>query len=196
MAAGSPSGSCGGAIEHLLPAPDPLLYGVWKAFAPSNVKAFTWRLLLDRLATLDNLLRRRVIVSLGDASCKLCHNHMETSFHLLFSCAFSQQVWQRCFSWLGMVAFSSTSPRDHLLAFRLGHNSLQLRVARAIWMSIVWSLWLARNELIFRDDPVDVGTIIELVQCRSWHWIKVNVAGFPYSFAAWSLSPLNCIIGL
>lgn len=106
--------------EPTLPVADAVFSGVWRSFAPSGVKAFTWRLLLDRIATMDNLLQHHVLPSTAAANCRLCQNQLETSFHLLFTCSFAVGLWHRCSSWLDLSFSTSSSSRDHLLAFLAG----------------------------------------------------------------------------
>lgn len=123
-----------------VPVTDSVISDIWRSFAPSNIKAFTWRLLLDRIASRENLLKRHVLPSVDAATCILCQCHVETSFHLLFSCSFAMQVWQRCFSWLCLSPSSPSSVREHLSEFQLGRSSSQKKAARAIWMARVWSI--------------------------------------------------------
>ncbi|XP_057432161.1 uncharacterized protein LOC130724912 [Lotus japonicus] len=47
--------------DPLLPTQDHALSEVWKSLAPSNIKAFSWRLLLDRIASRENLLKRQLV---------------------------------------------------------------------------------------------------------------------------------------
>lgn len=156
--------------ENDLPLSDPVMSDIWSSFAPSNIKAFTWRLLLDRIASLENLLKRNIIDSPGAATCKMCQSNLESSFHLLFSCSFSVGVWQQCLSWLGLVLAPSTSVREHFTVFQSGYNNSQKRAVRAIWMAAAWSLWMARNDVIFREKSPDLEQILELIKRRSWQW--------------------------
>ncbi|XP_057432142.1 uncharacterized protein LOC130724891 [Lotus japonicus] len=68
------TGGKGAAVAYwdapvLLP-PDPVYNRVWKALTPSNVKAFSWRLLLDIIPSLMNLWKRKVLLSSEEAICK------------------------------------------------------------------------------------------------------------------------------
>lgn len=49
---------------------------IWTAPLPSNNKAFAWRLLLGRIQTRDNLLKRHVINGFEESLCPQCvHLH-------------------------------------------------------------------------------------------------------------------------
>lgn len=54
----------------LLP-PDPVFTRVWKSVAPSNVKAFAWRVMMGRIPCLQNLWKRNVLRSQEEAICKV-----------------------------------------------------------------------------------------------------------------------------
>lgn len=89
--------------ERDQPVLDPCFAALWKSFCSSSVKGFAWRLLLDRIPSKENLLKRHILVSMADAHCVLCQDQLETSYHLLFSCSISVGVWQSCFSWFEVL---------------------------------------------------------------------------------------------
>ncbi|XP_057443205.1 uncharacterized protein LOC130735120 [Lotus japonicus] len=181
--------------ESDLPEADPVFISVWTSFAPSNVKGFAWRVLLDRIACRENLLKRRVIASISDASCVFCNSHLESSFHVLFSCPFSMQIWQGCFQWLGCSLFQSNTIREHFFQFRFGTNKLQQRLSHSIWLAAIWSLWLVRNDIFFRGGTAAIEVVLESIKRRSWQWNKANMRGFSYSSSDWFLNPHLCIVG-
>lgn len=51
----------------------------WCCKAPSKVLAFSWQLVLDRLPTRNNILRRLVILDASQITCVLCGSHDETA---------------------------------------------------------------------------------------------------------------------
>ncbi|XP_058775750.1 uncharacterized protein LOC131650024 [Vicia villosa] len=51
---------------------DEAFHFVWKADVPYNIKAFGWRLLLDRLPTKESLVRRGIPLSFENSRCTLC----------------------------------------------------------------------------------------------------------------------------
>ncbi|GMI75617.1 hypothetical protein like AT5G65005 [Hibiscus trionum] len=64
---------------------------------------------------------------------------------------------------------------------------------KRLWVACVsallWSLWLARNERIFRGKRLTSDEICFLVKLRSYYWIKVGVEGELMSEAAWWTCP-------
>jgi hypothetical protein len=76
---------------------------LWNCSAPSKVQAFGWQLLLDRIPTRQNLLRRSINLANGDQNCVCCGTELESAVHLFIYCDFSRQVWAMIFDWLGQV---------------------------------------------------------------------------------------------
>jgi len=74
---------------------------LWQAKDKPKVLTTAWRILLDRVPTRANLIRRRVIVNLF--MCPLCNLSEETSQHLFLDCVFAQRVWSRCYRWIGVL---------------------------------------------------------------------------------------------
>ncbi|XP_057432140.1 uncharacterized protein LOC130724887 [Lotus japonicus] len=147
----------------LLP-PDPIFTRVWKSVAPSNVKAFAWRVMLNRIPCLQNLWKRNVLRSQEEAICKVCCLGVESCEHLLFSCPVSLDIWRQCYWWLGVYTALPMNPREHLLQFQFGGNQKQQRGADAIWLAVIWTLWLIRNDIIFRNGEVDLSAALEMVK--------------------------------
>jgi hypothetical protein len=55
--------------EFLSETKEMVFGSVWKSPAPSKVVAFSWQLLLDRIPTKDNLLRRRILPPKASVRC-------------------------------------------------------------------------------------------------------------------------------
>ncbi|XP_057423645.1 uncharacterized protein LOC130717441 [Lotus japonicus] len=176
----------------LLP-PDPVFTRVWKSVAPSNVKAFAWRVMLGRIPCLQNLWKRNVLRSQEEAICKVCCLGVESCEHLLFSCPVSLDMWRQCYWWLGVYTALPVNPREHLLQFQFGGNQKQQRGADAIWLAVIWTLWLIWNDIIFRNGEVDLSAALEMVKWRSWLWIKHKSSGLSCSLFEWSTHPVICL---
>lgn len=60
---------------------------IWKAYVPSKVKIFGWRMLRDRLPTRKQLHNRQIIHHLNDIVRVFCNLQVEDLNHVLFNCA-------------------------------------------------------------------------------------------------------------
>lgn len=126
--------------EPSLGPADPVFELIWHSHAPSNVKAFAWRCLLDRVPTCENLIRRGVVLEDEAAVCRLCGENVETTSHLLFSCAVSMDIWRACDKWIGVQTALPITTRDHLLQFDFGGSMKQRCGLFTIWLACIWSI--------------------------------------------------------
>ncbi|KAK7274638.1 hypothetical protein RIF29_15734 [Crotalaria pallida] len=63
-----------------------LLKVIWKANAPLKSKAFGWRILINKIPTKMNLIRRGIELSTDQRLCALCREQDESTNHLFFAC--------------------------------------------------------------------------------------------------------------
>jgi hypothetical protein len=87
------------------PVEDFVFKHLWKCGPPTKVCAFSWQLILDRIQTKDNLLKRRII-QVQHGNCSLCGETSETGRHLFLHCRFVAKVWYDIIRWV----FFSSSP--------------------------------------------------------------------------------------
>ena len=71
-----------------------------------------------------------------------------------------------------------------------GFNSSQSDALLVIWAAVIWT---QRNGLIFREEVVDVGKVIDLVQYFSWLWLIGKCRDLSYSFFEWVSNPIPCL---
>lgn len=72
----------------------------WTCCAPSKVLAFSWKLLLNRLSTYLNLLKRNAFPGTHPCVCVLYVIEQEYACHLFLQCSFTTQVWYFIYRWL------------------------------------------------------------------------------------------------
>ena len=74
---------------------------VWKSWAPSKVVVFSWQLILDKIPSRLNLVRRGVPLPESGLGCIFCDESSESSVHLFVSCPSTSPVWYQVSKWLG-----------------------------------------------------------------------------------------------
>lgn len=122
--------------------------GYGKASVSQNIRSFCWLLLKDRLST-RNILRRKHM-HLDSYDCELCNQGIkETTEHLLLHCPFAQQCW----GLIGLAVSTSSDILDNFNALRDQIHSLFFMEAIIL---ICWTIWLARNELIFNANQISL----------------------------------------
>jgi hypothetical protein len=135
---------------------------VWKCFAPSKVRGFTWQLLHGRIPTRQNLVARHVIPDGEDNSCVLCGEGIETELHLFLYCEIALLVWMEIFDWL-QVPFSLPHNLFSVFNCLLGvsNRKLEKNGLTMIGCAVVWNLWRRRNKILFDEGGGNVEELVE-----------------------------------
>jgi hypothetical protein len=121
----------------------PAFSWLWKCSCQPKHKVFFWLLMMDRLSTRKLLKRKNML--LQDYSCILCNANVEESlFHLFLDCPFAVQCW----AYIDIQVDADLNPFQNLQNFR---DQLQVPFFMEIIILMCWSIWKARNDLIFRQ---------------------------------------------
>ena len=122
--------------NHGLGHPCGIFNQLWQVKAFPNALTTAWRILMDKMPTRCNLIRRGVIAS--SSSCEMCRALEETSHHLFLECRFAQRVWSQCFRWIGILGAQHKDLKVHFENFHLVHMSCkQNLVWKGMWVAIV-----------------------------------------------------------
>jgi hypothetical protein len=123
---------------------------LWGCFCQPKHKVFFWLLIKDRLST-RNILKRKSM-ALDSYNCVLCtENVEETIEHLFLHCSFATQCW----SLLNLDIPSNSTFPDIVIHFK---SSLQSQFFMVVIILMCWTIWSARNDLIFKGIPANQGT--------------------------------------
>lgn len=68
---------------------------LWETKVPSKIKIFSWRMLLDKLPSRKQLIRRNTIPDTVENLCSLCSSSEESITRLLFNCQISVWIWKQ-----------------------------------------------------------------------------------------------------
>ncbi|KAL5141585.1 hypothetical protein HKD37_09G024901 [Glycine soja] len=135
---------------------------VWNLNVPPRAAIFSWRLILDRLPTRGNLLRRNV--QMQDTSCPLCGNAQEE-----------------------MVGPIASSPAAHFIQFYEGYAVGQNQSHRyGWWVALTNSIWKHRNHVVFEGNHFQPSKVMDDALFLNWSWLKTREKHFSFSFNQWS----------
>ena len=161
-----------------------------KAFP--NVISITWRVLLGRIPTRVCLSRRGMM--LNTMLCALCQTKDESCQHIFIECPYAQSMWTLCFKWIGISFVQHNVLLMHFESLCLSQvNNEQNLLWKGVWATIVSYIWEHRNSIVFKQGVVDVEEIFQMVQVKSWQWLKHKGQPFNYSLVDWVLNLLICI---
>lgn len=73
---------------------------LWKVKGPSKILHFGWRIILNRLATKDNLHKKGIEAIANKLFCVFCGDEVESLNHLLSSCGILSAIWSFVYIWM------------------------------------------------------------------------------------------------
>jgi len=127
---------------------------------------FSWHL---RIGSQPELICSGVITDLAGSVCALCGLSTESVDYLFVTCGVASELWYRIFRWLGWLL---VLPRDLVGLFDvlLGLDG-RVKIRRGfllIWHTVVWTIWTARNDLVFSSMALDVEELVHKIQFSPW----------------------------
>ncbi|KAK8497165.1 hypothetical protein V6N12_066015 [Hibiscus sabdariffa] len=161
--------------------PDVVWENVWERLAPSNVECFVWRLLHGLLPSKLELSKRG-ISQISDLRCAFCLQEVESTDHVFFGCSFAWSIWCK---WYKIWDVQCARPVEGKNFFNSWSSICPMVRVLPLWkmafFAISWSLWICRNELIFREWNKKVELIIETDCETAVFWIN-NPNTTPFAF--------------
>ncbi|EOX95147.1 Uncharacterized protein TCM_004701 [Theobroma cacao] len=145
---------------------------MWARLAPPKVEVFVWQLMKGRIVCKEELVKRNLLHREA-AVCNVCNNDVESINHLFFIC---RAVWDVWCMWLADWGNISCFPGD-APAFFLAWNNCPVDIARRkVWrmsfFTIVWSIWLYKNKMVFDGLTWDACKVLEIIKIRMAWWVK------------------------
>ncbi|KAM6600853.1 hypothetical protein CsatA_020462 [Cannabis sativa] len=133
----------------------------WKLRVPPKVHQLMWRALSGCLATKDQLTTKHITL---DQACPMCNQVPETIYHLLVQCSFARSCWHlSVLNWSHTPMESFWDWFSHIL---LQHSS----TAQEELLMVLWAIWYARNEVVWRDKSMSAAEVILLARVVLNQW--------------------------
>jgi hypothetical protein len=166
---------------------------IWESPAPSKVIAFSWQLIYDRLPTKDNLFSRGVLLQASDTNCVWCGQNTESSKHLFLHCYKAIRVWYEVCKWLGVLIIMPPDIMTLLDCFcGVARNKKAKKGFLLVWHTVIWSIWRARNDVIFNGISKEPLELVEEIKVLSWKWSVDCLKITPCLFYEWCWDPGDC----
>jgi hypothetical protein len=124
----------------------------------------------------------------------MCDEVVESANHLFLHCPTAMKVWDEVMCWLGLLFL--TPPNLFVMwdcwdgAF--SHKKIRKGVGM-IWHAVVWSIWRARNDIIFNNLTRDVEEVVEEIKVMSWRWGLSRLETTACLFYEWQWNPIECL---
>uniref|UniRef100_A0A803PR88 Reverse transcriptase domain-containing protein n=1 Tax=Cannabis sativa TaxID=3483 RepID=A0A803PR88_CANSA len=144
----------------------------WQIKVPPKVLHFSWRVITGCLPTKVQLQTKHIHVVL---SCPFCHGEPETIFHVLVQCRFAHSCWHRS------AISSGTGTQTGFKHWFINVTNGGKEYKAAEVLMIAWQIWNARNDILWKLDPV-LDYNDQVLDKEHWtkplaNTIKVNVDG-------------------
>ncbi|XP_058752491.1 uncharacterized protein LOC131625668 [Vicia villosa] len=150
---------------------------IWKMEVPFKIKAFGWRVLVNRLPTKDLLLRKGITFSGDFSKCVFCGVHPESMMHSFFLCPSVALVWSSMARWIGKPY--GGMEENCLGGFLDWLSFCKMKKVKegklgVVWLATLWSLWLYRNGVCFRNEVWNVDNTIWSIKVLVWKWAFIG----------------------
>ncbi|KAF5807675.1 putative RNA-directed DNA polymerase [Helianthus annuus] len=156
----------------------------WFKWLPIKCNVFVWRLGINKLATMDALQKRNIPGI--DMRCVMCGDEDESAEHLFTSCCVATVIWQQVCRWCNIPNMVVFSIKDLLEAHDFcGLNSGKKEVVKGVIRVACWSIWRARNEMIFSSKPISIGGIISEIKSVGFLWLHSRSKSLKVSWDNW-----------
>lgn len=170
-----------------------LFKSFWKVKAPQKVLAFSWKEIKNRIPTKESLNKMRVLGNSKNLFCVFCNGEIENTDHIFIQCKVAYKVWMKVYGWIGLVVILPSKMSELYLQHMGSFGKKYVRKRElGVWHAVVWSLWLERNDIIFKNGEFQMGRVIEMIKFRSWSWMAIEKE-WKYHFVRWCMNPLECM---
>lgn len=164
---------------------------LWRNLVLVKIKAFGWRIFLNKVATKDQLKKRGSCLPLNDRNCVMCSQPEEDLNHILFDCLFSSKVWVLVGDWSGCgISYVGNTWKHFLSWCEMTYNQSRKGKSGLIWLAVVWSILKVKNYIIFNNAKCNLNDNFENIKFLA---LKLSCIGeIPYSnsnFYDFSMSP-------
>jgi len=131
---------------------------------------------------MNSFLAERRIIKYEESHCPFCCKEIETINHLFHWCPMTWSLWGRFLNWFGCLGCLHKDPYQHLQEWSgLINGNFQRRAITLLCKGLYWSIWIARNRLIFESKAPDWDMIFDLTFHRLALWLKSSVRNFSYT---------------
>ncbi|XP_074314592.1 uncharacterized protein LOC141649814 [Silene latifolia] len=135
---------------------------LWHLPGPHTWKILVWRIISGTLSVGSEFARRKISV---EYSCPLCRNleAMETRNHLFRDCVVVKRLWAASPLGINTDNVDSILLGDWLINWFSYFSSLDdASTPTILFLSVLWSIWCTRNNIIFRDAAFSVDYFFNL----------------------------------
>lgn len=138
-------------------------------------KFFCWKIFLNRLATIDQLKKQGLKLPSIAEICVLCSQGVINLEHLFFTCQFPLNIWDKVGVWIGCsICYAGNASNLYLSWWELPIRNDKKGIRMIIWLSVAWSLWKLRNDIIFNSGKCNLIDTLGNIRFSAWKWSSLG----------------------
>lgn len=126
-----------------------------------------------------------------DPSCSLCHAAAETVTHLFKDCSIAAQCWGFLDRWWVAIQIPLTCDDWLWKAYMAANNTIYKDKWQTTISALLWTVWLNRNEKIFRSTHNTSKQMKFLICHRSYTWCTSSGIILSNSEQDWAINPIK-----
>ncbi|XP_057791320.1 uncharacterized protein LOC131008461 [Salvia miltiorrhiza] len=160
---------------------------VWNAPTIHKARVTAWRSLRNRLATCDNLLKRKIQIADDERWCNACAMAEDSVEHVLLHCPKTEQVWNNLQQWINIKTAKPKGLSQHFLSFIYSSKGKRCRkFLKTLWIGTIWILWRCRNESRFQGKVWEIQKVSQEIKGRMWSWNSIfHIVDTSIPFPLW-----------
>ena len=167
---------------------------IWKLRIPHKIKLFLWKIHL-RIIPTRSFLAVRGIIHKDLACCPFCKCEEENDNHLFFGCSRSKKFWEAIFAWWQILLLYLQ--RESLSCLWNTADFFPTKSVKSAWRIVIsasmWTLWLARNQVIFDNLIQSIENMKYIAQGHAMEWCQASNLMHNRSIFRLRASPIGAI---
>ncbi|GLT31251.1 hypothetical protein SLA2020_059990 [Shorea laevis] len=113
--------------------------------------------------------------------------------HLFCTCKEVWLIWVKVFHWWGLDVVLPDTVQGVAELFRCSLGRIVGKeISASIFLVVGWYVWFWRNDKVFGRGGEFKEQLLEMIQAKSFSWVKMNVAGCVFSFFQWKFNLRDC----
>lgn len=172
--------------------PNSIWESIWHLKVPPKISIFLWKFRHMVLPT-RALLKSRIANSGIDDNCKWCNREAESLNHLFFECEPASWTWTLVKSWWHLPPCTINVSNFWQMFITKYRGSSYHKVWQLTLSSVLWKIWLARNDKIFNEVILSKASMHYLIYLRSFKWALANDWVLECKFGSWKTCPQGTI---
>lgn len=104
--------------------------------------------------------------------CTNCLKDKEDSSHIFFGCTLAKDIWTETLNWWWIPHNGQVNNINYLWNTLAWFKDREVKEAWKIFIvAVLWTMWLSRNEEVFRGTKRNAQRILSLIKIRTKEWV-------------------------